>query len=290
MKMEMREPAAGTAAPSSSAETLGRLHARIPFRCCPLCGADHSHVLKEAICRAHALYQAPLPDTITWLKCEMCDHVYTSGFFSRESQQLLFSRANATQTVGYDFENKRVLSARQVERVNACRNYRAVDARWLDVGFGDGSLLFTAAEFGYEVFGLDLREDLVKNLQSLGFGAAAVQITELRSLTAQHFAVISMCDVLEHMEMPHKALRAAHELLSPSGVLLLSMPAYDSPVWQFMDGMNCNPYWGEIEHYHNFSRSRLYKLLLDHGFANMQYHISDRYRACMEIIARRIEA
>jgi hypothetical protein len=46
-----------------------------------------------------------------------------------------------------------------------------------------------------------------------------------------------------------------------------------------------NPYWGEIEHYHNFSRKRLYALLQNHGFKPADYHISERYRVCMEVIA-----
>jgi hypothetical protein len=48
-----------------------------------------------------------------------------------------------------------------------------------------------------------------------------------------------------------------------------------------------NPYWGEIEHYHNFGRRRLYALLEEHGFEPARYGVSFRYRACMEVIARR---
>jgi protein O-GlcNAc transferase len=48
---------------------------------------------------------------------------------------------------------------------------------------------------------------------------------------------------------------------------------------------NANPYWGEIEHYHNFSRARLYTLLEEFAFKPQSYGISERYRACMEVIA-----
>jgi protein O-GlcNAc transferase len=46
-----------------------------------------------------------------------------------------------------------------------------------------------------------------------------------------------------------------------------------------------NPYWGEIEHYHNFSRKRLYAHLEEQGFRPAEYHISERHRLCMEMIA-----
>jgi hypothetical protein len=47
---------------------------------------------------------------------------------------------------------------------------------------------------------------------------------------------------------------------------------------------------GSIEHYHNFSRSRLYALLRETGFEPVRYGISERYRACMEVIARKARA
>ena len=48
---------------------------------------------------------------------------------------------------------------------------------------------------------------------------------------------------------------------------------------------NKNPYWGELEHYHNFSRKRLYDLLIENKFDPISYSISERFRMCMEIIA-----
>lgn len=33
---------------------------------------------------------------------------------------------------------------------------------------------------------------------------------------------------------------------------------------------------------------RLYELLEEHGFEPLHYSVSERYRACMEVIARRV--
>ena len=46
------------------------------------------------------------------------------------------------------------------------------------------------------------------------------------------------------------------------------------------------PYWAEIEHYHNFDRASLYKLLAECGFEPVSYGVSDRYRCTMEVVAR----
>ena len=66
------------------------------------------------------------------------------------------------------------------------------------------------------------------------------------------------------------------------------MPNSESILWEAMNKQNANPYWGEIEHYHNFSRSRLYALLKEYGFLPRRYGVSERYRVCMEVVAERI--
>jgi hypothetical protein len=90
------------------------------------------------------------------------------------------------------------------------------------------------------------------------------------------------------MPFPREGLAAARRLLAPEGVLFLSMPHYDCSAWRMLDALKANPYWGEIEHYHNFSRARLYALLKDMGFEAVHYGVSERYRVCMEIVARRV--
>ena len=101
-------------------------------------------------------------------------------------------------------------------------------------------------------------------------------------------SVISMADVLEHMPFPKRGLAAARELMEDNGILLISMPNMETMIWNIWDRVRQNPYITEIEHYHNFSRTRLYALLAEFGFAPRRYGISTRYRACMEIVAQKL--
>ena len=160
------------------------------------------------------------------------------------------------------------------------------EGSWLDVGFGNGSLLFTAQEWGFRPLGLDLRPASVEALQRLGIEARAADLTTLDE--PGRFAVISLADVLEHMPFPRDGLVAAHRLLQPDGVLFVSMPNYDCMAWRLLDAGNANPYWGELEHFHNFSRARLETVLREQGFEPLHYAVSERYRVCMEVIARRV--
>jgi SAM-dependent methyltransferase len=98
-----------------------------------------------------------------------------------------------------------------------------------------------------------------------------------------------MADVLEHMPFPKRALHHARRLLRSDGLLFLSMPNADSFLWQILNRGRANPYWAEIEHYHNFGRKRLHALLGECGFEPVRYGVSFRYRSCMEVIARKRE-
>ena len=94
-----------------------------------------------------------------------------------------------------------------------------------------------------------------------------------------------MADVLEHVPYPKIFLEKSCELLSKGGGLFISLPAYESPVWNILSIGGNNPYWAEIEHFHNFSQERLSSLLKELGFKVVDYNISERYRACMEVVA-----
>jgi SAM-dependent methyltransferase len=254
---------------------------RIAYAACPLCGsADIPHHI-EADATRHALYKPAMPKTMKWRSCDGCGHVFTEGYYTPEMLGIVFSDTQASQRVGYDLEGQRKVSARIVERI--ARHVK--DGDWLDVGFGNASLLFTAEEWGYRPVGVDLRTDNVEALRKLGIEAHSIEIEKMDA--ESRFSVVSMADVLEHMPFPKTGLQAARRLLRPDGVLFVSMPNMASIVWRALDAAGTNPYWGEIEHYHNFSRQRLNALLEECGFSAIDYNISERYRSCMEVTAAR---
>ncbi len=257
---------------------------RIPYLSCPLCDSVDYTEVTVADCTRHPLYQPSLPKTQRWLACLNCGHLYVDGYFSQAALTAIFSDTNQSQMPGYDIENQRYIWAHVLDIFSNLRPMTG--GRWLDVGFGNGSLLTTAAEFGYQVVGLDSREDSVHLLQELGFEAYSIHLEEYQD--TQGFDVISMADVLEHIPYPKNALRAAWNLLRPDSFLFLSMPNIDSFIWQYLTKNGINPYWGELEHYHNFGRKRLYALLVECGFEPVRYGVSTRYRACMEVIARKV--
>jgi SAM-dependent methyltransferase len=255
---------------------------RILFDGCPLCKSHHFDFLRMGDCSHHSLYQPVIAPAMTWMRCNDCSHVFTDGHFSPETAAIIFGTTHDNQKPGWTFEQQRMVSARMVASVARYIN----SGLWLDVGFGNGSLLFTAEEWGFSPVGIDLRQSSVEAMRRLGIEADCVDITAIDK--ENHYSVISMADVLEHMPFPRDGLAAAHRLLRPEGILFVSMPNYNCPAWRLLDANDANPYWGELEHFHNFSRPRLYALLNDMGFEALQYGVSERYRVCMEVVLRRI--
>ena len=218
-----------------------------------------------------------------WMNCEDCHHQFINGHFTNEALEIIFSKQPEEQVVGYQIEQQRYVSARMIEKILPFKS----DGIWLDVGFGNGSLLFTADEYGFEPIGVDLRKDGVVVLQSLGIQAYCDLVQNIQF--EKSISVISMMDVLEHIPYPKEVLISLHSKMEKDGCLLISCPNSESWIWKFMvtQRKGINPYFNSIEHYHNFSRTRLVSLLNECGFNVKKYGISERYRSGMEIIAQK---
>ena len=270
---------------------------RIRYDACPLCGCEAMTDLLAFDCSKHPLYQPQLPAAIQWCECFECKHVFTEGYFGTEAQALLVASAH-DQEPESDPDRGRVVWSRVVERVTAVLRGGGGFAvapgagatgegslgRWLDVGFGDGALLLTAQEWGYQPLGIDLRPACVKKIVALGVPArcgALESIDDPASCT-----VISLADVVEHIPFPKTALDHVRKLLVADGLLFVATPNMDTGSWRVLDQARRNPYWAEIEHYHNFTRRRLYALLAEAGFEPVWYGVSNRYLCGMEVIAR----
>jgi len=253
---------------------------RHPYAACPLCGsAEHAPII-AADCSKHPDYRTDLPPVTKWQACKSCGHIFTEGYFADE----VFAPRLADM-LGHEMENGRRAAAPIVARV--ARHISPLDgeAAWLDVAFGNGALLFAAAEWGFRAIGLDHRQANVVALRQLGFEVHCGAIEDLAG--SGRFTVISFADVFQRLVYPGQALAAAHRLLREDGVLILSMPNKDAMLFNLLHANQANPYWGEVADCHIFGRERLYRLLREHGFAPVEYNVSERHKIGMEVIARR---
>jgi protein O-GlcNAc transferase len=252
--------------------------ARHVYATCPLCGSGAHKVLFSADCSKDPAYRRELAPQVQWRVCGDCDHVFADGYFVRGTF--------APSAFGHDMEAGRRTVAPLVAAVARHIGARNCDAAWLDVGFGSGALLLTAAEFGFETVGLESGAAHVAALRQLGFEG---HVGTIESFDAPgRFAIVSLDDQLPRLADPIAAVAAAHRLLQADGLLVLSLPNMDAMPFNLLHAQNANPYWGEIARTQMFGRERLYALLREQGFQPLEYQVSPRLRSGMDVIARRV--
>lgn len=256
--------------------------ARVKFGFCPLCYSKDTASIGQSDCSRHALYKPELPPSISWCLCRACRHVYADGFFGAEAYELLYPKTPPSELAGHDMERQRMHSAKIVQRIAKI----AEPGTWLDVGFGNGSLLFTADEWGYRAVGLDIRSDNVKAMRDLGVEAHELCIEQYEG--QETCSVVSMTNLLQYVPFPGSAIENAARLLKPKGLLFLILPNMDTVTWRMMDKQRVNAFWTDIETYHHFTRKRLYELLVQHGLAPIEYNVSERFRSSMEVLAMKL--
>jgi 2-polyprenyl-3-methyl-5-hydroxy-6-metoxy-1,4-benzoquinol methylase len=94
----------------------------------------------------------------------------------------------------------------------------------MDFGCGKGWLLEAARDRGWQVQGLELCPEVAKEvMERVGTHIYTGSIFDV-ALPSETFDLVTMFDVIEHLEQPLEALLICHRILKPGGVLVISTP------------------------------------------------------------------
>lgn len=131
--------------------------------------------------------------------------------------------------------------------------------RILDAGCGTGGNLRMLEEFG-DVVGLELDSTAAEAARRRIGDASKVRQGGIPDglPVGEQFDVITMFDVLEHLEDPVGALRGIRERLRPEGQLVITVPAFQF-LWSKHDELN--------HHHRRYDLALLRRHLEDAGFA-----------------------
>jgi hypothetical protein len=169
----------------------------IPYELCPLCLSDRFNLVYIVDIRRHRSFKPHFHHEGYWMRCVECDHEFRDGRWKPTRLEEIYSVDDPSQFQHFDIRR-----AESSEVVNKISQYKQ-NGTWLDVGFGDGALLITAQEYGYDCFGLDYRKENITRL--LDFGIESFDFNFLSLKVKKRFDVISMCDVLEHIDFPRES-------------------------------------------------------------------------------------
>lgn len=132
-----------------------------------------------------------------------------------------------------------------------------VNARILEVGCGTGHNLAMLSKFGFvEASEMD---KTARDLASSRLGRAITEaaLPDLSAWPENHFDIVALLDVLEHVPDDQSALAAIRERLKPGGSLLLTVPA-NKWMWSAHD----------VAHHHHrrYTKSELRRIARNAGF------------------------
>lgn len=95
--------------------------------------------------------------------------------------------------------------------------------RLLDVGCAFGPFLLLAERYGFRATGVEYNRLVAAQARTFGLNVVAGDFLTV-DLPTNHFDVVTMWYVLEHLSDPIATLRRAHELLVDRGILFIRVP------------------------------------------------------------------
>jgi 2-polyprenyl-3-methyl-5-hydroxy-6-metoxy-1,4-benzoquinol methylase len=164
--------------------------------------------------------------------------------------------------------------------------YVSPPGRMLDIGCGNGRLMYLARQAGWDVKGLELSSVMAKVVRRR-LGAAVVVAdflaVEPDSIDAMKFDLICLRHVLEHLPDCLLAMRKLRALLAPSGHVLIELPNVESiskKMKRFMTrhGLRKPVYAKDlaIGHANEFCRASFEFLLRETGFELVRWETYSR--------------
>jgi SAM-dependent methyltransferase len=241
---------------------------------CPMCGEEG---------RRHSVYNAITKPDFTpgfdpirlWMYCDSCHHIFASNYPS-DLGQVLRNHSHGSH-----------LSPRQewfpaLGRVLSNIRKRSPGNKLLEIGVGGGEMAAVAKEFLFDVTGVDIRPAYAEAVSKmLDMPIHAVDFLDFD--TNDTYDVICMGDVLEHSKEPMRMVERAVSLLSPSGVLWISTPNFESAFSRVRKDQSV--LWRACEHLNYFCYRSLKAVLESRGTTVVDYAISRHCLGTMEITA-----
>jgi 2-polyprenyl-3-methyl-5-hydroxy-6-metoxy-1,4-benzoquinol methylase len=131
-------------------------------------------------------------------------------------------------------EYKRVADIKRLEFIlNELKDHVQPGAAILDIGCGNGIISRNLALNGYNVSGIDVSTTTIENAKKLSAGISNVSFMvksaeELLADGTKYDAIICS-EVLEHLHKPENLVQTLKDILTPNGLLIVTVPNGNGP-------------------------------------------------------------
>jgi len=164
------------------------------------------------------------------------------------------------------------LSKRMILQQLRGKKYQTI----LDIGCGyHAKTLTILSPYIQEGIGIDLSiSNQAKSTPNLSFIEDSIE-NAMPSLPNNHFDLILIISVLEHLWHPQKILSFCYEILKPGGMLLLNVPTWRGKYFLEYSAftLRTSPACEMEDHKMYYSQQEMWPLLVQAGFKPSQIHL-----------------
>ena len=167
------------------------------------------------------------------VQCLGCDLVYVSPRLGPEALHAHYNSGESSRTQYYlDVEVADRKSFAEV--LDLAERLLPKKGRVLDVGPNIGTCLALARERGWSTHGIEINEGAARYCRETRGLDVIAGILEDDTYPADHFDLVLLGDVIEHVPDPLLVLRQVQKVLKPGGLVMISTPDIAGWAGQFL--------------------------------------------------------
>jgi len=191
--------------------------------------------------------------------CNKCTHHFIPHFYRKQIQYTQYKNSEVTAAVRAG--NNWVKIQRHKLRFKFIQKY-IKSGKLFDLGAGWGHFMLAGKELGYDVYGVEISEQpYLYCVNDLKLPVDHIDFFEMDE--AKKFDVITMWDVLEHIDKAGPFLEKCNKLTNTGGYLFLQVPQIDS---YFAKKHKDNWKMMGLDHVNYFGKKTITQILEMHGY------------------------
>jgi 2-polyprenyl-3-methyl-5-hydroxy-6-metoxy-1,4-benzoquinol methylase len=191
--------------------------------------------------------------------CNNCSHHFIPPYYRKKIQYTQYKNADVTTAVRLG--NNWVKIQRHKLRFKFIQKY-IKSGKLFDLGAGWGHFLLAGKELGYDVYGVEISEQpYLYCVNDLKLPVEHIDFFEMDE--SKKFDVITMWDVLEHIDNASPFLEKCNKLTKPGGYLFLQVPQIDS---YFAKKHKDNWKMMGLDHVNYFGKKTITQILEKNGY------------------------
>ncbi|QUH19018.1 class I SAM-dependent methyltransferase [Alkaliphilus sp. B6464] len=223
-----------------------------------------------------------------WVKCTNCNLIYANPLPAEEKLNKYYSEIAKEKFGGIygdidaRFEFLVNMSNKRLEKIEG---YTSGAKTLLDIGTGIGVFTGTALDRGWKAEGLELTPEDCQYAKDK-FELELKQENFYLFNEDRKYDVVTLFEVIEHLQTPLKDLKQINKLIKDNGILVVATPIQDTLYGKKMKENNV--FWNVVTHLSYFTKDVMLNYLEEAGFEVLEISGSNEGMGRMEFYCRKI--